>query len=167
LASQLTGAYNGPTTQFQLFKSIWTRAKAEVFAANRISIVGLSLHEYLIPGLRFLLEGKSGDIELVVADKCLQGFAGERQNEAQFDLLTPVARLDQLLRETCPDLRWNVQKGPSRVPIPPAKVEALVREPIVLHSSFEDFILKELGTGTSYRGVVQIGNTVQRETLKE
>jgi hypothetical protein len=155
VSSRLAGGYNGATTVFELFKSIWTRAKAEVLAATKISVVGLSLHEYLMPGFKFLFGGKSGNIDLVVADKCLKRFAGGKESDAHFDPLTPVSRLARLLSTFCPNLTWNVPKIPEGFPRPPSTIEAMSRRPIKLHASFEEFILNELGTHTPYQSVVQ------------
>ena len=77
---------------FPLFKAIWERARKEVQDAAKLSIVGLSMHDYLKPGLRFLLQGKRGQVDLVVADTKPQ---------------RPVNRLQHWLKEICPDLRWT------------------------------------------------------------
>ena len=80
------------TEFFPLFKTIWERARKEVQGAARLSFVGLSMHDYLEPGVRFLLKGKRGHVDLVVADIKPQ---------------KPVERLDRWLRGFCPDLRWT------------------------------------------------------------
>jgi hypothetical protein len=79
---------------FSLFKAIWERARKEVRGAARLSFVGLSMHNYLEPGFRFLLKGKGGHAELVIADK-------EPQK--------PAERLERWLKGSCPDLQWKVR----------------------------------------------------------
>jgi hypothetical protein len=158
--SRLAGGYDGGTTLYELFKSIWTRARAEVQAASKISIVGLSMHEYLRPAFNFLFTGRTDKVELVVADKSLARFRGGRESDAQLDPLTPVSRLDQWLRECCPNLRWNVSMmagGPAR---PGAIIEDISRMPIRLYGSFEEFILNELGAQERYRGVILTSSKV-------
>jgi hypothetical protein len=152
--SRLPGGYDGTTTLYQLFKSIWTRAKAEVQAARKISIVGVSMHEYLKPAFQFLFAGKSDDIELVFADKSLARFRGGKESDAQLDPLTPVSRLDQLLRGCCPKLRWNVPMMPDGSPASAALVQVDSRRPIRQYASFEEFIQNELGTQAEYRGLI-------------
>lgn len=53
---------------FSLLQKIWQRAKREVLAADKISFVGLSVHPFLLDGLKYLFEGKSGTAEIVVAN---------------------------------------------------------------------------------------------------
>jgi hypothetical protein len=62
---------------YPLFRGIWERAKREVQAANKISFVGLSMHPFLMDGLKYLFENKAGNIEVCVANpdnpKWIQG----------------------------------------------------------------------------------------------
>lgn len=153
--SLAAGGYNGATTMFELFKSIWTRARAEVLAANKISIVGLSLHEYMKPAFQFLFGDKTGNAELVVADIGLKKFKDHEDPAAHSDPLSPIARIDQWLREICPGLRWNEQEFEREHPI-------LLREPIYkgrklirIRKSFEEFILNEIDTSFVPKGVIQ------------
>jgi hypothetical protein len=83
---------------FSLFKAIWERARKEVRDAARLSFVGLSMHDYLEPGFRFLLKGKSGHAELVIADIKPQ---------------KPAERLERWLKGFRLDLQWKVRVGPS------------------------------------------------------
>jgi hypothetical protein len=159
--SQAAGGYNGATTMFELFKSIWTRARAEVLAANKISIVGLSLHEYMKPAFQFLFRDKIGNVELVVADTCLKKFKDYEDSAAHFDPLSPVARIDQWLRETCPTLHWNEDEfdRDHRIvsPVPPTAV----RKPIRIRKSFEEFILNEVDTRFAPKGIIQLPSTIE------
>lgn len=150
------GGYAGPVSLYDLFTSVWKRARKEVQRASKISFVGLSIHEYLRPGFKFLFEGKSNPIELVVADASLQSFGSGRESDAHFNPLTPVSRLDQLLREICPDLRWNEDgSAPEGCPSSPDMISGLSRRPIRIHSSFKDFISNELRIEPEYQGVIR------------
>jgi hypothetical protein len=53
---------------FPLCKAIWERARREVQQATKISFVGLSLNEFMEPELKYLFEGKKGDVQMVFAN---------------------------------------------------------------------------------------------------
>jgi hypothetical protein len=159
--SLAAGGYNGATTLFELFKSIWTRARAEVLAANKISIVGLSLHEYMKPAFQFLFRDKIGNVELVVADTCLKKFKDYEDSAAHFDPLSPVARIDQWLREICPTLHWNEDEFDHKHHMVSPAPLAAVRKPIRIRKSFEEFILNEVDTGFVPKGIIQLPSTIE------
>lgn len=52
----------------QLFRSVWDRARREVQTADKISFVGLSMHSFLVDGLKYLFAGKEGKTEICVAN---------------------------------------------------------------------------------------------------
>jgi hypothetical protein len=52
----------------KLFNGIWKRARRAVQQADRISFVGLSMHPFMNEGLKYLLKGKTGRAELIVAN---------------------------------------------------------------------------------------------------
>lgn len=52
-----------------LYSNIWAGAKEAVQRAQKISFVGLSMHEYLRSGLKFLFKDKRGDFNCVVVNK--------------------------------------------------------------------------------------------------
>lgn len=55
---------------YPLFSGIWRRASFEVLNANKLSFIGLSLSDYLVPGFKYLFGGTySGDYELGFANK--------------------------------------------------------------------------------------------------
>ena len=56
------------TILYNLYNSIWMGAKQAVQRAHKISFVGLSMHPYMLPGLKYLFENKTGEIEVVVAN---------------------------------------------------------------------------------------------------
>jgi hypothetical protein len=139
------GGYEGEIGLHELFEAIWKRARKEVQQATKISFVGISLHNYLRSGLKFLFAGKQGNVELVVADKSLDKFKDYEDSAVHFDALSPIARLDQMLREYCPKLRWNVLESNSSLgAIETLGLDADSRRPIRIRKSFEEFILKDL-----------------------
>jgi hypothetical protein len=54
---------------YPLFSGIWQRAKREVRSADKISFVGLSMHQFLEDGLKYLFDGKTNETEIVVANR--------------------------------------------------------------------------------------------------
>jgi len=56
------------TALYLLFRGIWERARREIQAADKISFVGLSMHSFLMDGLKYLFEGKEGQVEVCVAN---------------------------------------------------------------------------------------------------
>ncbi len=83
---------------YPLFAGIWERARREVQSADKISFVGLSLGPYLEPGLRYLFGGKTGDLQLVVANMDNKRFKeqGNQQHPS-----SPAGRALELLAEKC------------------------------------------------------------------
>ena len=130
------GGYIGNISLFHLFKSIWTRARAEVQSAGKVSFVGLSMHEYLTPALKYLFAKKTGVINLVNADDWFKNWP--QGTTAHFDPLSPAARIEELLKKICPKLRWNepVNTLPERNPLAPHQIR--------VRGSFAEFILKEM-----------------------
>lgn len=106
----------------QIFKAIWVRAREEVQAAKKISFVGLSMHEYLNWGFKFLLSGKAGKIQLAITDKD-SAQSSKRVSLGQYDHLSPSARVFKLRDTVCPGMQWN---------------------PFEPRQNFEEFIIKEM-----------------------
>ncbi len=61
-------------TLHPLFRGIWEQARKKVQYADKISIVGLSLGDYLRPGLRYLFAGQDRPVQFVVANPDNQKF---------------------------------------------------------------------------------------------
>ncbi len=53
---------------YPLFRGIWERAEREIRSADKISFVGLSMHSFLFDGLKYLFDGKEGQVEVCVAN---------------------------------------------------------------------------------------------------
>ena len=53
---------------YPLLIGIWKRARDEVQTAEKISFVGLSMHSFILDGLKYLFEGKTGEVRIVVAN---------------------------------------------------------------------------------------------------
>lgn len=107
----------------KILTAAWTRARAEVQAAKKISFVGLSMHEYLNWGFKFLFHGKKGKIQLAVTDKD-SAQRGRDLPPNMYDPLSPTARISKLRDTVCPEMQWN---------------------PFEPRQNFEEFIIKEMG----------------------
>lgn len=115
------------------FSLIWSHARAAVRTADRISFVGLSLHEYLIPGLRYLLSEVSGPIQLVIANP-----ESTSPNHAGPNRL--VNDMRQLIA-TASRGNATIIKSSSEAP---ADEECLKPDGPTLYGSFADMIRREL-----------------------
>ena len=130
---------------YRLFEAIWTRAQQEVRVATKISFVGLSMHEYLNWGFKFLFRDKEGPVDVVVTDKDGPRTSGGYFNHDQLDASSAPARVLRLLESLCPKIRWNVGApylANDGTDIgPPSSAPNRVK----VVSSFDEFILKEIG----------------------
>jgi hypothetical protein len=89
------GNYQG---YFEFFVSIWERARKEVFAADKVSFVGLSMHKYLELGFRYLFQVKEGPVEVVVANPLNERFREDR-NRNRLSPNSPCKRVGDLIAE--------------------------------------------------------------------
>jgi hypothetical protein len=60
--------YQPSAPLYDLFIGIWKRARREVQSAKKISFVGLSMHDFLSDGLRFLFKDKKEVVKVAVAN---------------------------------------------------------------------------------------------------
>lgn len=95
------GGYRGNVSLHQLFVSIWKRAHKEVQKATKISFVGLSMHEFLNPALKYLLAGRTQNAALVCATKEHIKFRSTDDVEAHSNPRSPTHKLRRLLKEVC------------------------------------------------------------------
>jgi hypothetical protein len=131
-----------PRTMYKLFSGLWTRAREEVQSAEGVSFVGLSLVSYLLPGLKFLFNGKKGDVQIVVANRSMQGFEAP---ELQLSQKSPAGHTLRTLTEHCEtDCRFFAShKERDEVELEDFYLEK--HEPTVTcYSTFRDFAANEL-----------------------
>jgi hypothetical protein len=102
------------------FEKTWLRAQYEVATASKLSFVGLSAHEYLADGFRFLFENRrKGLVDLVMADPGNEPI----ERTAEIDLLpverqtTPAYRLSRMLSEVAPCLQTGSTVGKTKLHI--------------------------------------------------
>jgi hypothetical protein len=94
---------------YSLFRGIWERARREVQTADKISFVGLSMHSYLIDGLKFLFNGKGGKVEVCVANPDNVTFVPGR-TETHWNNLpnSPAYAVSKILDAVAPNMgRWG------------------------------------------------------------
>jgi hypothetical protein len=148
---------------FEHFKIMWKNAKLSVERANKISFVGLSMHEYLEGGLRYLFQdfGKSKDpkVRSWIADgtmdeakpRCVEVVVANPEND-QFrnseNRLHPASlcgRVADLLKKVAPNLTYirssSENDGMFRATEIPDKTDG---PDITPRSSFAEFIGREM-----------------------
>ncbi|OHE89158.1 MAG: hypothetical protein A3G75_05525 [Verrucomicrobia bacterium RIFCSPLOWO2_12_FULL_64_8] len=131
---------------YEIFKAIWTRARDEVRAANKISFVGLSMHEYLNWGFQYLFKDRTGEIELVVTDKDSSPASRAALTLDQLDPLGAPARVANFLKDYCPEPKWNTGAPyPDREGTDMGDGGDPKPHRVKVVGSFEEFILREMG----------------------
>lgn len=133
-----------PSTH-EIFTSVWTRAREEVLAAKKISFVGLSLHEYLNFGFKYLFDGKQGEIDLVVTDRHSRQNFGQNAIRADLNPLSPGAKALKLLQRYSPAVKANAG---TTVILDRGVTKRRYRsegDAVRLRLDFEEFITEELG----------------------
>lgn len=133
---------------YLLCKAIWERAQREIVDAEKISFIGLSMHEFLKPGLRYLFaervrkfkesETKDRDygLEIIFADPST-GTPSENYRKLPRSN-SPVARLVKMLREVNPGMAG----GDNDILTPNTGKAGLGR--VVCYEDFASFIKAEL-----------------------
>jgi hypothetical protein len=99
------GGYCGNNSVHQIFTSTWKRAQKELGRATKISFVGLSMHEFLMPAFEFLFRGRKDDVRLVCASKEHEKFRGPGEMpamEAHLNSRSPTFKLRRFLKKQCP-----------------------------------------------------------------
>jgi len=97
---------------FRHFKSMWENAKAVVGQAQKISFVGLSMHDYLEDGLKFLFDDtgvayakgqEEKEVQVVVANTANKDF---ENSSNRLHPASPCGRAANLLRKYAPNIKF-------------------------------------------------------------
>jgi hypothetical protein len=87
-----------------LFQALWTKARAEVQSASKISFVGFSMHNFLFNTLEFLFKARVGSllgsriVNVVVADPAHDSVLEEhRLNIDRHPTYSPIQKLSEFL----------------------------------------------------------------------
>jgi hypothetical protein len=126
---------------YDLFTHIWQRARKEVQDAEKISFVGLSLHEYMKLGFRYLFQGKKREVQCVVANKLNKHFQQDRA-EVRPHPNSPCQRAGALIEEVTQGrtlCRYSVQDIGHASFAPENRQQC-----VTSRESFGDFIEHEL-----------------------
>ena len=118
-----------------LFRGIWEKARSEVLAADRISFVGLSMHPFLLDGLKYLFNGKEGKPEICVANPDSPIFIeGQSETHWQNQQYNSASAVAHALGIVAPRMgRWGKIKGRHRS-----------EGDVTIVKSFEDFVKKQM-----------------------
>jgi hypothetical protein len=99
---------------YSVFKVIWQRAQKEIIDAEKISFVGLSMHEFLKPGLRFLFKERirkfktstardvDSNLEIILA--CPSAWSPGETFRSLPRPNSPAAKLASMLSEVNPEM---------------------------------------------------------------
>jgi hypothetical protein len=79
------------TILYNLYDTIWRGAREAVRKAKKISFVGMRTHPYLDTGLKYLFDGKDGNVEVVVANPENEYFKGKEDQLHRASLCGKVA----------------------------------------------------------------------------
>lgn len=97
--------YQPSAPLYDLFVGIWNRARREVESAKKISFVGLSMHDFLSDGLKFLFAGKTGQVDIVVANPGnANPFTGELDKDWANSPHYPAHAVHETLRKITPNM---------------------------------------------------------------
>lgn len=103
------GGYTGNCSLYQLFVSIWKRARKEITTATKISFIGLSMHDFLNPAFQFLFSDKRDNAALVVANKEHEQFRKVEgpplSVEAHLNPRSRTFKVRRLLKQICPSIK--------------------------------------------------------------
>lgn len=127
---------------YSMFKETWIRARKEVQGASRVSFVGLSMHEYLVQGLKYLFDGKTGTTWLVATDPDESTVSGQFRYRSSLPGNRAPAKFLDFLERTCPNLVCN--PGATMLLDGGRSVSSPSASSIKLRIDFEDFIAKEM-----------------------
>jgi hypothetical protein len=118
-----------------LFSGIWQRARREIQSANKISFVGMSMHSFLLDGLKFLFNGKAGQVEVCVANSDTPAWVrANRETYWQNKPHTSAYTVNKMLKEFAPDMN---QVGVTAD-------HGLASDQITLVSDFESFVKTQM-----------------------
>ena len=127
---------------FNHFKKIWMNAKWAVTHADKISFVGLSMHQYMEDGLAYLFEGKSNGVQAVVANHSNEHF---RNTENRLHPSSLRGRVAEIFRDVAPNMKHvrssSEEDGIFRDKSPE---ESSYTPDITARYSFKEFIEREM-----------------------
>ena len=113
--TEATGSDWAHSELSNLFANIWQRARREVQQATKISFVGISMSDFLLPGLTYLFKDKTGDVELVIATKRSSASQGAGKEVPPVALRTMEVLTSQLGAQVVPAKiecrRWRFAPG--------------------------------------------------------
>jgi hypothetical protein len=128
---------------YPLFAGIWQRARREIQAADKISLIGLSLGPYLEPGLKYLFEGKTGDVQLVVANPANKRFI---ERDDPLNRNGPAGHALEVLKEKCGMARrvsGSFREWDGDMAVEDFHTDSLM-ETVSCYNSFKEFIGAEM-----------------------
>jgi hypothetical protein len=112
-----------------------------VQSAEKISFVGMSMHRYLLHGLKYLFQGKKGRVDVVVANKENDTLLNDRNKFHPWSL---CRRVQEALYEVAPGMNFVQTFTQSNEAGPISNSEEQPECQVIPRSSFSDFIEKDM-----------------------
>ena len=140
-AVQQTPDFTTRAQVYEVFRAVWNKAAELVASASKISFVGLSMHNYLEPGFRFLFNMRNeNSFSLVVANRDNKRFA---RADKFVHPSSPCGKVGALLTKILgKDVKFRPSESENAGMLDVADFEG--KEGITQRDDFADFIEHEL-----------------------
>ncbi len=126
---------------YALYKAIWTGAQEKISRANKISFVGLSMHEYLKDGLAFLFQKPPAAAYIVAANPENERYRNEKSRLHPASLCGKVAAM---LGEIAPNMKLLRSPSEDDGVFRMEKFEEAHKTDVTPRYSFREFIQREI-----------------------
>lgn len=126
---------------YNLLSTIWQGAKRAVQKAEKISFVGMSMHSYLMQGLKFLFREKQNTVQVVVVNPLNEQFKNDRQ---QLHPASPCGRLSSIFKQIAPNMTYHKSFSENDDSTVDAQYAKRTGGSITARYHFKDFIDKEM-----------------------
>lgn len=127
---------------FNHFTSIWQNAKRAILRADKISFVGLSMHQYMNDGLAYLFEGKSNGVQVVVANRNNEQF---KDGTIRLHPSSLCGRVAEIFRTVAPNMKYGRSSSEDDGIFRNENLESSPDPDITPRYSFKEFIEREMG----------------------
>src|ERR1017187_4516129 len=116
-------------------------AKSAVTHADKISIVGLSMHQYMEDGLTYLFEGKSNVVQAVVANYSNEHF---KNTENRLHPSSLRGRVAEIFRDVAPNMQYVRSSSEDDGMLTDKNPESSYNPDITARYSLKEFIEREM-----------------------
>lgn len=126
---------------YSLYKGIWLAAQEKISRANKISFVGLSMHDYLNDGLAFLFQKPPSAISVVVANPENEYYRNEKSRLHPASLCGKVVAT---LNQIAPDMKLFRSQSENDGNFSMDDFDKQYEPDVTPRYSFKEFIQREI-----------------------